>query len=268
MKENLKKNQAITLVSLVVTIIILIILAGVSINLILGKDGIITIAKQAKENTELAKIEEETALNELYYQISETGDSSISYDNIEALVEFKKEIASAITDMGIETSASANATTMASNIRSISGASSADKVSYDNANSGLTANNMQGAIDEVNDNLTDNLVWRNSDIIDTSYSFEAKTININLSKYRFVEIVFLDNRNSLTIQQIVKVKKGTSHKLHYIFINSYNNLVEYRRECSVSENSITFSDALDLYIGGTTTTVNHWLIPYEIYGII
>ena len=158
MRENLKKNQAITLVSLVVTIIILIILAGVSINLTLGKNGIITIAKQAKENTELTKIEEETALNELYGELENESSSGISYDAIAKLVEFKREIASAISDMGVTTLENADASTMATNIRSISGASSADKVSYDNTNSGLEATNVQGAIDEVNHTLADLII--------------------------------------------------------------------------------------------------------------
>lgn len=149
----MKKQNGITIISLVVTIIILIILAGVSINLILGENGIITIAKQAKENTELAKIEEEIRLNELYDELKNENSSGISYDAIAKLVEFKKEIASAISDMGIATSEDADVSTMASNIRSISGASSADKVSYDNTNSGLSATNVQGAIDEVNNSL-------------------------------------------------------------------------------------------------------------------
>ena len=56
----MKNDKGITLVALVVTIIVLIILAGISINLVLGDNGIITIAKKSKENTELAKIQEET----------------------------------------------------------------------------------------------------------------------------------------------------------------------------------------------------------------
>ena len=98
----MRKEKGITLVSLVVTIIILIILAGVSINLTLGKNGIITIAKQAKENTELAKIEEETALNELYMQIEAKGGTSgdISYDAIAKLTEFKTAIANYIEEAG------------------------------------------------------------------------------------------------------------------------------------------------------------------------
>ena len=118
----MKKERGITLVSLVVTIIILIILAGVSINLTLGKNGIITIAKQAKENTELAKIEEETALNELYKEIEAGGGTSgeISYDAIAKLTEFKTAIANYIEEAGgIKPETTADATTFGESIKGI-----------------------------------------------------------------------------------------------------------------------------------------------------
>ena len=54
MKINLKNTKGITLVALVVTIIILIILAGVSINLVIGNNGIIANAQIAKKNAENA----------------------------------------------------------------------------------------------------------------------------------------------------------------------------------------------------------------------
>ncbi len=65
----MRKQRGITLIALVVTIIILIILAGVSINLVLGENGIVNKAQKAKENMELAQIEEEKELNELYAQL-------------------------------------------------------------------------------------------------------------------------------------------------------------------------------------------------------
>ena len=67
----MRKQKGITLIALVVTIIVLIILAGVSISLVLGENGIVNKAKKAKENTELAKTEEETMLNDLAKQIEE-----------------------------------------------------------------------------------------------------------------------------------------------------------------------------------------------------
>ena len=48
--QNEKNNQkGITLIALVITIIVLIILAGISINLVLGENGLFNKAKQAAE---------------------------------------------------------------------------------------------------------------------------------------------------------------------------------------------------------------------------
>ena len=44
-----KKEKGVTLIALVVTIIVLIVLAGISINLIFGNLGIVTKEKEAKE---------------------------------------------------------------------------------------------------------------------------------------------------------------------------------------------------------------------------
>ena len=118
----MKNNKGITLVALVVTIIVLIILAGISINLILGDNGIITIAKKAKENTELAKIQEETELNELYTQLENNGGTSgeISYDAIAKLKEFKTAIANYIEESGgIKPEVSAETSVFGDNIKGI-----------------------------------------------------------------------------------------------------------------------------------------------------
>ena len=55
MKKIINKNQGITLIALVVTIVVLLILAGVSINMVLGQNGIVTKAKDARDKTEQAK---------------------------------------------------------------------------------------------------------------------------------------------------------------------------------------------------------------------
>ena len=46
MKEKLKNKKGITLIALVITIIILIILAGIVINVTIGKNGIFTKTKE------------------------------------------------------------------------------------------------------------------------------------------------------------------------------------------------------------------------------
>ena len=117
----MKTQKGITLVTLVITIIVLIILAGISINTLVGKDGIITKAQQAKENTILAQEEEEKQLNQLYYELENAGKITESGDEIilNDFMEFKKKIAEAITEKGVNTLATDTADIMSENIRKI-----------------------------------------------------------------------------------------------------------------------------------------------------
>ena len=56
--NNGKKEHGITLLALVVTIIVLLILAGITIGAITGDDGIINKAKESKRESEIAQWEE------------------------------------------------------------------------------------------------------------------------------------------------------------------------------------------------------------------
>ena len=67
----MKKNKGITLVALVVTIVVLLILAGVSINLVLGDNGIITKAKEAQRKSAEATQNDLIGMNELAQQLEE-----------------------------------------------------------------------------------------------------------------------------------------------------------------------------------------------------
>ena len=59
LKDTFERNKGITLIALVVTIIVLLILAGVSINMLTGQNGILNRAGEAKEETEKAtKVEQ------------------------------------------------------------------------------------------------------------------------------------------------------------------------------------------------------------------
>ena len=63
--EIIKSEKAITLVALVVTIIVLIILAGVSISLIIGNNGIMQKAAKGREDYTGAAINEQLDLNKI-----------------------------------------------------------------------------------------------------------------------------------------------------------------------------------------------------------
>lgn len=60
--KNLKNQKGITLVALVVTIIVLLILAGVSLSLVAGSDGILGKATNAVDKHQIATIKEKIEL--------------------------------------------------------------------------------------------------------------------------------------------------------------------------------------------------------------
>ncbi len=62
MQETFKRQNAITLIALVITIIVLLILAGVSIAMLTGENGILNQAQEAKEQTEFKSAEEKVKL--------------------------------------------------------------------------------------------------------------------------------------------------------------------------------------------------------------
>ena len=88
---NTKKKNArgITLIALVITIIVLLILAGVTINALSGENGIITKSKEAKIKTEKSKTIEKINLAILTAMTKGDGDGDI--DNATLREELEKE---------------------------------------------------------------------------------------------------------------------------------------------------------------------------------
>ena len=72
-----KQEKGITLIALVVTIVVLLILAGVSISLVLNNNGVISKAKDARDQYAEAQTNDEKQLNEVSDWIEETvGDTT------------------------------------------------------------------------------------------------------------------------------------------------------------------------------------------------
>ena len=68
-----REDKGITLVALVVTIIVLIILAGVTLNIVLDQNGIISKTKEAKNDVEQAENIEKITLAIIEAQMGESG---------------------------------------------------------------------------------------------------------------------------------------------------------------------------------------------------
>ncbi len=78
-KQKNKKNGGITLIALVITIIVLLILAGVTIATLTGDNGILTKAQEASEDTKRANAEEQV---KLAVQASYGTDGKINMDTL------------------------------------------------------------------------------------------------------------------------------------------------------------------------------------------
>ena len=75
-KQERRKEKGITLVALVITIIVLLILAGVTLNIVLDQDGIIGKAKQAAEEYDNAQKAEQELLGEIEGYIEYAGKTA------------------------------------------------------------------------------------------------------------------------------------------------------------------------------------------------
>lgn len=73
MKKS-RGEAGITLIALVVTIVILIILAGVSVNMAIGKNGLIDQSEKLYDNYDKAAVKEDLKTIVLQYKIEKNGD--------------------------------------------------------------------------------------------------------------------------------------------------------------------------------------------------
>ena len=104
-KKLVKQAKGITLISLVITIIILLILAGVTLSLTLGDRGIITQAVNAKEAQEIAAIKEDMQLAILDKEL-EKGGTGLTKEELEEIAgnygELQEDGNTIKTDEGYE----------------------------------------------------------------------------------------------------------------------------------------------------------------------
>ena len=89
-----KSNLGITLIALIITIIVLLILAGVTLNMVMGENGIFGKANNAKNKTEVAQYEEELRMCVLELQTDvATNGTTFNMDTIKnKFVEKVKEL--------------------------------------------------------------------------------------------------------------------------------------------------------------------------------
>lgn len=95
MKRNKNLDLGITLVALIITVVILLILAGISLKYVLGTNGIINRSEYAKQEYENAKENEKKGLDELYssIMIATNGNSqvTVSVEDLKKIIDAQIE---------------------------------------------------------------------------------------------------------------------------------------------------------------------------------
>ena len=91
-KKSLKTSNGITLIALVITIIVLLILAGISISMLSGDNSILQKATDAKNNTERTSVIEQARTDVLGYQ-AENRETNLQKSQLQSVLEtYFKEV--------------------------------------------------------------------------------------------------------------------------------------------------------------------------------
>ncbi len=96
----MKNQKGITLIALVITIIVLLILAGVSIAMLTGNNGILTQATSAQDKTKIASIAENVQMGiGAAYAASVDPTQSATFDIDSIVAEVRKTSGKSDTDV-------------------------------------------------------------------------------------------------------------------------------------------------------------------------
>ena len=191
LNKTKRKTNGITLVALVVTIVVLLILAGVTITMLFGENGIIKKAQEAKEATERDQQETQQGMQDLVDQMgtilngnsgSGTGDADPTKvaNNIGSVISETEN-----TDL---TDAYNNKITIPAGFHIVS-TSEDSTVSYTYSGNGIPA--VQDGI-VVADSDGNQFVWIP---VETIKNADGSTNTIELARYTFDIDVTLDLEN-------------------------------------------------------------------------
>lgn len=151
------------------------------------------------------------------------------------------------------------------------GTPSAAQVSYDNTGSGLTATDVQSAIDELaqgGGGSTEVSLWTNAD---PSQQFNAQAVTVaSMSGYSKIVIrayAFTDNKQ--IIESIIKPEVAGGHVAGLaLSANISNDLRVLTRDLTYTDAThITFGDCKSWSSFSSATNSNTSLVPVEIIGI-
>ena len=233
-KNRIKQKNGITLIALVITIIVLLILAGVSIAMLTGQNGILTQAQNAKTTTEDKSAEEKIKLAVMAARAQSEG----ALDADKLVAEITNNYGGTATKTGtgfpvnatvdgksftidgdgnVTSTGSGNGPTERKLLSEITGNETANTPAKDNLGNPITIP-AGFEVDNPNDNVEDGIVVRDKTHTKTAGSefvwipvgnVKTKnkgTINIELKRYLF-------NKDGTVNEELTKTEPGDQVQL-------------------------------------------------------
>ncbi len=294
MKKVYKKENAITLVALVITIVILLILSGISISA-LTNTGIFQKSKEAKEKSENAQKQENEILDEYEKEMEQYGDNTLisNFNSGKIKVgDYIKYEPDKITDTDEDYK------TLISNFNTYSGCNenTIDTLKQDDIN-WRVLDVKNGRIRLISDEVTKSILYFRGyngynnavKLLDntcsilyknTKWTYEAENIKIediikymktkpieneeefNKNNVNYPNILLKEKNQNIDGQNELEKNLKTSEQNNFILGNSMTNnaILKYTDfNVTLDKNSFTQNIYYEIFVNKSDSNMNYWI---------
>ena len=268
--KRILKERGITLIALVVTIVVLLILAGVSVNALFGNSGIIEKAKEAQNAMDKAKENDEKGINELtnwlYNQVNGTTGGTTGGDDTSTTPKISTLVGKVVDKNTKAEDAYGNKITIPKGFKILehNPTSSTGAVTYNYTNSEETGEHIPAVQDGiVIENGTDGnqFVWVP---VGTIKNKNNTTNTITLGRYEFDS----NNTGALKSNTPVQVASVENCTQTVTISNKYQELSTSRGGNSATDSTAQNATARNLeeFISTTLANGGYYIARFEASG--
>ena len=256
-RKNYSNQKGITLIALVITIVVLLILAGVSINAIFSENGIINKAKDAQNKMDQATQNDLDAINDLSNWIDSKTNGTTSGDDNTTVKISTLVGKSAVTKNTKAEDAYGNKITIPKGFKVLAHGTTADSATYTYSGDNIPA--VQDGIVIENGTDGNQFVWVPVGTINNkSDDSKGTTSTITLGRYSD----FTATNGVYTPAQVASVEKCTQA----VTINTnYQELSTFREGNSVEDSTTENATARNLktFIETSLSNGGYYIARYE-----
>ena len=264
MKTKIKQEKGITLIALVVTIVVLLILAGVSVNALFGNNGIIEKAKEAQNKMDKATENDQKEINELTNwldnQVNGTtgGGTTGEDDNPSTTPKISRLIGTVVDKNTKAEDAYGNKITIPKGFKVLAKGTSTESASYTYSGNNIPA--VQDGIVIENGTDGNQFVWVP---VGTIKNKNNTTNTITLGRYEFDSNTGALKSN--TPAQVASVENCTQE---VVISNSCKELSVFRAGNSATDSTAQNATARNLkeFISTTLSNGGYYIARFEASG--